>query len=73
MLNRRYVVIAALGVTVNCSDVIAGKKPDEQCAGLKARIATLRLKQRMGYTARQGRLNRAQLEELESRQRRLCR
>lgn len=43
-----------------------------RCVRLDNRLAQLRLKLRMGYSARQGRLYRQQVESLEKERRALC-
>lgn len=53
--------------------VAASSNSAEKCARLKARIADTRLKLRLGYTAKQGRVLRTRLEGLESQQRLTCR
>ena len=51
----------------------AGGDRAARCERLEARIGALRLKLRMGYTAKQGRLWREQLRGLEAERRANCR
>lgn len=51
----------------------AAERADEHCVRLENRIAELRLKLRLGYSARQGRVYRQKLAALESERRQLCR
>jgi hypothetical protein len=48
-------------------------KRDARCVRLDNRIAELRLKLRMGYSAKQGRVYRQKVAALETERRELCR
>lgn len=51
----------------------AASNADERCVRLDNRIADLRLKMRLGYSAREGRLHRQKLATLEVERRKTCR
>ncbi|MBL8200233.1 MAG: hypothetical protein JNK40_04600 [Chromatiales bacterium] len=61
------VVVAGAGSAIAADDQAAG------CLRLDNRIAELRLKLRLGYSARQGRVYRQKLAALEAERRQLCR
>ena len=73
MRRRHFLIAAVLAITVLTTAWAATGKRDAGCVRLDGRIAELRLKLRMGYSARQGRVYRQKLAALETEQRELCR
>ena len=75
----RYGLSAALAVVLLCaclSPAIGAARNTEdkiRCLKLEARIDEIRLKQRMGYTAKQGRIYKQKLSTLEAEHRARCR
>jgi hypothetical protein len=72
-MDRRQLIVAILLVSAAVSGNTASAGKDAQCVRLESRIADLRLKLRLGYSARQGRVFRQKLATLENERRRLCR
>ena len=73
MRRRHFLLATVVALAVPTTAWATTGKPDARCLRLAARIAELRLKLRMGYTARQGRLYRQKLAALETERRELCR
>jgi hypothetical protein len=76
-MRRRYFLptLALAGVlAVGGSTTLraAAREDDVRCARLDGRIAELRLKLRMGYSAKQGRLYRQKLSALEADRKSSC-
>lgn len=72
----RNLCAAGLLVLVSIQAMAATAAPREaeaRCARLEGRIAELRLKLRMGYTAKQGRVYRQRLAALQAEHRAGCR
>ncbi len=73
-MQRRYLVLAtALALAVAATLNAGTGEADARCVPLDSRIAELRLKLRMGYSASQGRLYRQKVASLEAERKSLCR
>jgi hypothetical protein len=73
-MRRLHLLLAmVLAVTGAISNIAVAEKQDVRCVRLENRIAGLRLKMRLGYSASQGRVYRQKLAALESERRQLCR
>ena len=66
-------ILVVLGLLVSSWPLPSAASPAATCVRLEARLEELRLKLRLGYDARQGRVYRKQREILEQQRRRLCR
>lgn len=68
-------VCVVAGLSCGLPAIAAAKASDEEvrCVRLDNRIADLRLKLRLGYSAKQGRLYRQKLTALEAERKALCR
>jgi len=73
MQRRHFLLAGALAFGVPATLWAATHEDDVRCARLASRIAELRLKLRMGYSAKQGRLYRQKLSALEVERKSLCR
>ncbi|MEO7385460.1 MAG: hypothetical protein ABIX37_00840 [Gammaproteobacteria bacterium] len=70
--GRRWLV-AVLALLAVATDGEVSAKDDSACLRLENRIADLRLKLRLGYSAREGRVYRQKLAALEAERRMRCR
>jgi hypothetical protein len=70
---RVHFLLAVGLILAGTGNATAAANPDGPCVRLESRIADLRLKLRLGYSARQGRVYRQKLAALESERRQLCR
>lgn len=73
MRPLQIVLVMVLAIGSMTSSVAAAGKQDVRCVRLENRMAELRLKLRLGYSAREGRVYRQKLAALEAERRRLCR
>lgn len=73
MLRLQFLLAMALAIGSAGSSVATAEKQDVRCVRLENRIADLRLKLRMGYSAPQGRVYRQKLAALEAERRQMCR
>ena len=73
MLRRHFLLATVMALAVPATARTVVGKRDAGCLRLDERIAELRLKLRMGYSAKQGRQYRQKLAALETEQRELCR
>ncbi len=69
-MRRRYFLLACAVPAIAWAKT---SDKDDRCMRLDGRIAELRLKMRMGYSAKQGRLYRQKLTTLEIERKTLCR
>jgi len=73
MRRRHFLMATVVALAVPAAAWAATGERDARCVRLDNRIAELRLKLRMGYSARQGRLYRQKVAALEAEHRELCR
>ena len=69
---QRLALLLAMALVAGSASA-ATDSADGRCVRLENRIADLRLKLRLGYSARQGRVYRQKLVALESEHRQICR
>lgn len=72
---RQFQILLAMWLVIgNAAGAMgATESAEARCVRLENRIADLRLKLRLGYSARQGRIYRQKLAALESERRQACR
>ena len=73
MRRLQFLLATALAVGSAMGSIAVAEKPDVRCVRLENRIAELRLKLRLGYSAQQGRVYRQKLAALEAERRQVCR
>lgn len=73
MRRLQFLLAMALAAGSAVGSVAAAEREDVRCVRLENRIAELRLKLRLGYSATQGRVYRQKLAALEAERRQLCR
>ena len=73
MQRRQILIIAAIACAPVSLTIGASAGSEARCTRIEARIAELRLKLRLGYSAKQGRVYHQKLEALEVERRQLCR
>jgi len=69
---QRIALLMAVALVAGSASA-ATEGAEGRCVRLENRIADLRLKLRLGYSARQGRVYRQKLAALEAERRQLCR
>lgn len=71
----RKPLLLAVALAVGSAGSLAGaaSDADARCLRLESRIADLRVKMRLGYSAREGRVYRQKLASLEAERRQRCR
>ncbi|MDH5256320.1 MAG: hypothetical protein OEW72_10435 [Gammaproteobacteria bacterium] len=73
-MRQLQILLAIWLVIGNAPGAVAATESAEaRCVRLENRIADLRLRLRLGYSARQGRIYRQKLAALESERRQACR
>ncbi len=71
-IRRLLAVVAALAWLTGATAISSPAERDLACVRLDNRIAELRLKMRLGYSAKQGRTYRQKLAGLEAERRAKC-
>jgi hypothetical protein len=72
---RQLKILLAMWLVIGTAEsaIAATQSAEARCVRLENRIADLRLRLRLGYSARQGRIYRQKLAALESERRQACR
>ncbi len=73
MRRRHFLLATAVALAVPATLAAGTGEADARCVRLDNRIAEVRLKLRMGYSASQGRLYRQKVASLEAERKSLCR
>lgn len=73
MRRAQFLLAALLALALPATSSATTGRDDARCTRLESRIADLRLKLRLGYSAQQGRVYRQKLAALEAERRLVCR